>query len=630
MILNKYILNIILSFLLLSVFGSNIDYNKIDSLESALKRQFPDEDRSQVLNKLSDAYLDVSFQMAQKIARQALKISIDNDNYREEANAYINLGNAAWYTSITDSVLYYYDLSLNIYIEHADSNGIADSYNRIALVHERTGKYDHSLEFMEKASAIYQHLDNNLGLARVENNIGIIYNNIGQPREALEHYIRSQELFKAEGVKLEEANVINNIGTVYFESNQVDSAIIMIKKAAKIHSELSSKKALASEYSNLGILYSEKENYVLAEQYFNKSLTIQNEIKNTFGLSNVKKDVADMYFKRKQYDRAISAFTQAITLKKTIEDVQGLSYIYNTLSLLYDSISDPQNALKYQKLYVNAWQKAYSLEKEKQIAEITTKYNTEEKIKKNILLQKQIDEQKIYQWRLTVLAIGLFLFVIVISIAFRLKTKLLRQNKLNYEQKEILSQLELKNKEYDNERLQAEAQQKEIETKMLSEDIKTQQKINELQNQNHKIEIEHKNKELITTTMHVVNKNKVLSDIKKMVKKEMESDSVSKNNLQKVIYEINSNINLDKDWNDFKMHFEAINSKFFNQLQTQYPQLTQNDLKLCAYMRMNLSSKEIAQIMNITLSAINKSRNRLRKKMNLDSNINFTQYMMEY
>jgi len=629
MISNKYFLNVVFLIFYTTIYGLNIDYNKIDSLEKVLE-QIPTESQSKVLNKLSDAYLDVSFKMSQKVARQALAISIENDNYREEANAYINLGNAVWYTSVTDSVLYYYNRSLKVYLEHSDSNGIADSYNRIALVNERIGKYDNSLEFMEKASVIYQQQNNNLGLARVENNIGIIYNNIGQSREALEHYIRSQELFKKAGVKLEEANVINNIGTVYFENNQVDSAIVMIQEAAKIHLELSSKKALASEYSNLGILYSEKGNYTLSEQYFNQSLNIQGEIENIFGLSNVQKDIADMYFKRKKYDQAISFFTQSMALKRTIEDLQGLSYIYKTLSALYDSIGNLQEALRYQRLYVEAWQKVYSIEKQKQIAEITTKYKTEEKIKKNILLQKEINEQKINQWRLSILAIGLFLFAIVIFIAFRLKTKLLRQNKLNYMQNEALSQLELKGKENENRRLQAEAKQKEIETKMLSEDVIMQQKINELQKQNHKIEIEHKNKELVTTTMHVVNKNKVLFDIKQMVNKEMESESVSKNNLQKIINEINSNINLDKDWNDFKMHFETINTNFFNQLQDQYPQLTQNDLKLCAYMRMNLSSKEIAQIMNITLSAINKSRNRLRKKMALDSSINLTQYMMEY
>ena len=98
--------------------------------------------------------------------------------------------------------------------------------------------------------------------------------------------------------------------------------------------------------------------------------------------------------------------------------------------------------------------------------------------------------------------------------------------------------------------------------------------------------------------------------------------------MKKIIQEINSNINLDDDWDDFKMHFEEVNNDFFSKLQGQFPKLTKNDYKLCAYMRMNLSSKEIAQILNITLSAVSKSRNRLRKKMDLDSSVKLTQFMM--
>jgi DNA-binding CsgD family transcriptional regulator len=129
--------------------------------------------------------------------------------------------------------------------------------------------------------------------------------------------------------------------------------------------------------------------------------------------------------------------------------------------------------------------------------------------------------------------------------------------------------------------------------------------------------------------MHVVNKNKVLSDIKRMIETEYNADKVAKSNLKKIINEINSNIHLDNDWDDFKLHFEAVNTNFFEKLQKEYPKLTKNDLKLCAYMRMNLSSKEIAQILNITLSAVSKSRNRLRKKMGLDSSVKLTQFMMD-
>ena len=620
---------ILLVLLSLSTFLEAIANNKIDSLHHELKiSNF--NNKAKILNKLADTYLDISLEESTNLSRKALQYSIETGNYREEANAYINLANASWYTGITDSILYYYTVSLGIYEKAKDSSGIADSYNRIALVYEHTGDYDKSIKYMLQALTIYQRSENVLGEARVQNNIGIIYNNTGQAVDALKHYKQALELFRKEASRMEEANVINNIGTIYYESQNIDSAIIMILQSVKIHKELSNKKALASGYSNLGVLYSERNEYKLSDFYFKDALRLQKEINNQYGLSSVEKDIADQNFKRKQYKKAIEYYNYSVEIKKQIKDTKGLSQIYENLSLIYDTISNPILALKYHRLYVETWQKVFSIEKEEQIAEISAKYKIEEKIKENILLQKKIENKKKEQWILSLIIIALLFISVIAIISIRLKTKLLRQNKLNYKQKEELAQLSIKNKENENKRLQAEAKQKEIEKKLLEDDIKAQHKINELQRERHKIDLEHKNKELVTTTMHVVNKNKVLSDIKRLVEVEYDEKVVSKINLKRIINEINSNIHLDNDWDDFKMHFEAVNTNFFDKLQNQYPKLTKNDLKLCAYMRMNLSSKEIAQIMNITLSAVSKSRNRLRKKMDLDSKIHFTQYLMEY
>ncbi|MEA3446274.1 MAG: LuxR C-terminal-related transcriptional regulator, partial [Bacteroidota bacterium] len=82
---------------------------------------------------------------------------------------------------------------------------------------------------------------------------------------------------------------------------------------------------------------------------------------------------------------------------------------------------------------------------------------------------------------------------------------------------------------------------------------------------------------------------------------------------------IKDNIDSDNDWQQFKLHFEEVHIGFFDNLKTNYPGLTQNELKLCAYLRINLSSKEIAQMLHNTSDTINKSRYRLRKKLNLSN-----------
>ncbi|MEL6253618.1 MAG: hypothetical protein AAFR87_16535, partial [Bacteroidota bacterium] len=87
---------------------------------------------------------------------------------------------------------------------------------------------------------------------------------------------------------------------------------------------------------------------------------------------------------------------------------------------------------------------------------------------------------------------------------------------------------------------------------------------------------------------------------------------------------------LDKGWEQFLLHFNEVNKDFFREIKSSYPDLTPKDLKLCAYMRMNLSTKEMASLLNVTVRGIEASRYRLRKKFDLDSSQNLTEFLMAY
>ena len=90
---------------------------------------------------------------------------------------------------------------------------------------------------------------------------------------------------------------------------------------------------------------------------------------------------------------------------------------------------------------------------------------------------------------------------------------------------------------------------------------------------------------------------------------------------------INSNLSLDHDWQQFRKHFEEVHSSFFKRLTGKYLEFTSNELRLCAYLRINLSSKEIAQMMNVSSDSIVKSRYRLRKKFSLQHNADLTEFI---
>jgi FixJ family two-component response regulator len=87
---------------------------------------------------------------------------------------------------------------------------------------------------------------------------------------------------------------------------------------------------------------------------------------------------------------------------------------------------------------------------------------------------------------------------------------------------------------------------------------------------------------------------------------------------------------LEDDWESFARHFDQVHTDFIKRLKEKYPQLSPKDLKLCAYLRMNLVSKEIAPLLNISVRGVEISRYRLRKKMQLHAEVNLTDYMIHF
>jgi len=87
--------------------------------------------------------------------------------------------------------------------------------------------------------------------------------------------------------------------------------------------------------------------------------------------------------------------------------------------------------------------------------------------------------------------------------------------------------------------------------------------------------------------------------------------------------------NMDADWEHFAVHFDKVHNDFFIALKKQHPNLTPNELKLCAYLRMNLSTKEMARLMNISVRGVEISRYRLRKKLQLSTETNLFTYLLD-
>lgn len=165
-----------------------------------------------------------------------------------------------------------------------------------------------------------------------------------------------------------------------------------------------------------------------------------------------------------------------------------------------------------------------------------------------------------------------------------------------------------------------EATQRELKVKELENE---QQKMH-FENDKLHNDIESKTRELAISTMSLIKKNEFLNHIKKEL-----LANVEKQKIKSVLKIIDNNLNNTDDWNLFKEAFNSVDRGFMKKIKTIHSNLTPQDLRLCAYLRLNLSSKEIAPLLNISSKSVEVKRYRLRKKMNLPHETSLTNYILK-
>lgn len=177
-----------------------------------------------------------------------------------------------------------------------------------------------------------------------------------------------------------------------------------------------------------------------------------------------------------------------------------------------------------------------------------------------------------------------------------------------------------------------EEQQKRLQYLHQLELEKSEKEIVALRNEKLQAELQNKNTELASATMHLVQKGDLLSKIKEELTrlKKNSGGELAPDDFKKLIRALKEEDNMDEEWHQFATHFDTVHLDFLRSIKNRYPNLTPNELKLCAYLRMNLCSKEIAQHMKISVRGVEISRYRLRKKLQITTETNLFDFLLEF
>lgn len=496
----------------------------------------------------------------------------------------------------------------------------AGCINNIAAIYNSMGNYEEGLKNYQLSLKLKEELGDSSGMVSTFTNLGNVRQYNGEYDEAVKQYMKAFDFaVKIKGIEpYKIGDIYNNLGVVYRLKNMHDSSVFYYKKALNIFEKNELKMPYAKALSNIGTAFFKINQHDSAMYYYKKAEPILKELDAKIHLARNITNIAEVFRVRRRFHEALAYAKQAEEILKHSSALKEQKTLLHFYADFYKDNSDYKKAFEYIEQYIVLNDSLLNIEKSKEIERLNALYQFEKKEKEITKLssEKQIaqKERNIQQLHKNIALSGILVAIIVIAfIIYRLYTR-----KKLYEHKEALitakgieTRLQLQNERLEKKHIIAEQKLKE-------EELKAQAEISRLQTERLNEKLEHKNRELTSNSLFMAQKNEALDIINDKIE-EMTKNASNDNKkiLRDVKFIIKENINLEEDWKNFRIHFEEVHPRFFKSLSEDYPELTQNDHKLCAYMKVNLSSKEIARLMNITPKSVQVSRYRIKKKFNL-------------
>jgi len=452
---------------------------------------------------------------------------------------------------------------------------------------------DQALKYLNTAYSLAKNSNKQEYLNTIFYSIGNIYLINNEYEKAKKYFLKSYKLSLLQNEGEQVISDLMKIGFVFHKQNKLDSARFYYKKILEIVDANDSKKILPLLYNKLANLY-------VDEGLFNEAKTLYKKGIDTSYFYNNNKYLDVLYLNLGKTYSGLNKFEKAQTLFlkcDSIININGNTTLKQECNywLLRNSIikKSKLELLKYldDNKFIADSISDYQNMKWKRNAEFNYKLGKKES--ELFLLQEQNYNQKI---KFILVVIILLLVAVILIIIVRNKNKKISQKLF------ILSK---------------ENEINELREKQLQEESEKVKK-----------ELEIKNKEILSNSLVLLNKNELIENLKVIVKK---IKIVDNKESKKVVDEIHSllrdNTNQENIWNDFKIHFEKVHQNFFDKLKEKHPDLSENDTRLCAYLKIGMQNQEIASIAFISPESVRKRKQRLREKLNLDSGKDITQYI---
>jgi tetratricopeptide (TPR) repeat protein len=376
----------------------------------------------------------------------ALKI-----NYKSGLSlAYISLGMTYYSIDNLEKAVENTHKSLEIDSLINNKSGIARAYNNMGLIYDQKGDYQKSLEYYNRAYPILIELGDKRQLSRLLTNIGIIYSYLKDYAKTLENYQKSIKIKREIDDEFGIANIYNNIGVVFMQQKQFDSTLVYMKLALNIYTQLDTKRDIAVSYGNLGSVYRHMGNDAEAIKYIEKAISLRLETSDIKGAGRSYLSKGYLYTDKNNLPLAMQSFRNALECGEKSGDERLKMESYMRISSIYEKQNNSKQALLYYQKFHASSDTIYNHQKQKQLLELQTKYETAqknneiEKLNNTNEINKLNLEKSRYMVKQQRTIIGVVLFIVLLLGLFSIVYYRL------FRQKQIANQV-LKEKQFEIE-----------------------------------------------------------------------------------------------------------------------------------------------------------------------------------
>ncbi|MGI9552604.1 MAG: tetratricopeptide repeat protein [Aurantibacter sp.] len=605
---------------------------ELDSLIEHARSLPEDTLKAKALARIHERMMFMDNERALGYAREAFELSRRIDFKKGVANGYIQFGNYYYNQSKNDSAAYYHNMAWSKFKEISSVRGQIFAMHSLATIEREKGNFQKAIELANSILEMYtddNRANSDLGNFDLRGSeyevLGGIYFEMGNYTIALENTLKALRLFENIDDEVRAGDALKQLADIEFKQENFKQSLDYAERATAIYKNNSDKIYQSYAANSAGMAAEGLKNVELAERYFRQSISLAKEMNVQSVIVQSSSALARLLYQKGEFSKAKELLLEALEIanKQDIKldqtqtmtemanlnlmenkPTQALTNINKAISIsneigalpalrdamviraeIRNKMNLPHLAFEDYKTYKSLSDSLYNVRKSQQIEELKTIYETEKKETEIALQQEEIntlsEKAKVDKLKKGLYAGGMASALALSGLVVFGFRQRIKKNRI------------------------AREKQEEI----------------------YKQEIAHKKKELASQTLHLVQKNTFIQELMENLQNIRNSPEKFKMEFRRIVMLLKKENASDKDWEVFKTYFAEVHNDFDQKLKTLYPDISEKEIRLAAFLRMSLTTKEIAATLNVLPDSILKSKYRLKKKLGLDKETDLTSFL---